>query len=106
MYSFFVSDCKRDNFRSIFPMAEQPPVRQGLLIIKAPRSYSDAPPSVRTLLDERSALGSDLFLTAHNTRKRLTTMLSAGFEPAIPASKRPQIHVLDREDTGICISGM
>jgi hypothetical protein len=24
-----------------------------------------------------------------------------GIEPAIPATKRPQTHILDREDTGI-----
>jgi hypothetical protein len=28
-------------------------------------------------------------------------MLSAGFEPAIPASERPQTHALDRVATGI-----
>ena len=28
-------------------------------------------------------------------------MLSTGFEPAIPASKRPQTHALDRAATGI-----
>jgi hypothetical protein len=28
-------------------------------------------------------------------------MLSAGFEPAIPASERPQTHALDRAVTGI-----
>ena len=27
-------------------------------------------------------------------------MLSAGFEPAIPANARPQIYALDRADTG------
>jgi hypothetical protein len=30
-------------------------------------------------------------------------MPSAGFEPAIPASERPQTHVLDRAATGICL---
>jgi hypothetical protein len=28
-------------------------------------------------------------------------MLSAGFEPAIPATKRPQTYALDRAATGI-----
>ena len=28
-------------------------------------------------------------------------MLPAGFEPAIPARKRPQTHALDRAATGI-----
>jgi len=29
-------------------------------------------------------------------------MPPAGFEPAIPASERPQTHVFDRAATGIC----
>ena len=28
-------------------------------------------------------------------------MLAAGFEPAIPASERPQAHAIDRAATGI-----
>jgi hypothetical protein len=54
----------------------------------------------RTPLDEWSARR-----TAHDVRKRLTSILSAGFEPAIPASERPQTHALDRSATGIDISG-
>jgi hypothetical protein len=34
------------NFRVIFPMAQQPPVGQDLLIIEASRSHSDTPHSV------------------------------------------------------------
>ena len=52
----------------------------------------------RTPLDEWSARRKELYLTTHNTDKRQT---SAGFEPAIPASERPQTHALDRTDTGI-----
>lgn len=33
----------------------------------------------------------------HNTHNRRTSMLSAGFEPTIPAFKRPQTNVLDRK---------
>jgi hypothetical protein len=33
--------------------------------------------------------------------KRQTSMPSAGFEPAIPATKRPQIYALDRAAAGI-----
>ena len=29
-------------------------------------------------------------------------MALTGFEPAIPASERPQTHTLDRATTGIC----
>jgi hypothetical protein len=52
----------------------------------------------RTPLDEWSARRRDLYLTTHN---RQTSMPSAGFEPAIPASERPQTHALDRGATGI-----
>ena len=53
------------------------------------------------LLWERSARRRDLYLTIHNTHKRQTSMSPAGFEPAIPASERPQMHALDRVATGI-----
>jgi hypothetical protein len=50
----------------------------------------------KTPLDEGSARRTELYLTAHNTHKRQTSMPPAGFEPAIPESGRPQTHVLDR----------
>jgi hypothetical protein len=46
----------------------------------------------RTPLNEGSARRRDLYLTTHNNHKRQTSMSPAGFEPAIPASKRPQAH--------------
>jgi hypothetical protein len=55
----------------------------------------------RTLLDEGSARPRDLYLTHTNTHKRQISMPSAGFEPTIPASKRPQTHALDCAATGI-----
>jgi len=55
----------------------------------------------RTPLDEWPARRRDLYLTTHNTHKKHTSMLPAGFEPAIPASVRPQTHPLDRVATGI-----
>jgi hypothetical protein len=55
----------------------------------------------RTPLDEWSARRRDLYLTTHNTQKRQTSMPPAGFEPAIPASERPQTHALDSAVTGI-----
>jgi hypothetical protein len=39
--------------------------------------------------------------TTHNKHKRRTYMPSAGFEPAIPAIKRPQTYASDRTATGI-----
>jgi hypothetical protein len=43
----------------------------------------------------------DLYLTTHNTHKRQTATLPAGFEPTIPTSERTQTHALDRAATGI-----
>jgi hypothetical protein len=37
----------------------------------------------------------------HNSHNRQTSMHLAGFEPAIPASERPQTHALYRAATGI-----
>jgi hypothetical protein len=59
----------------------------------------------RTPLDEGSARRRDVCLTTHNTRKRQTSMSSAGFESTIPASERPQTHALDRAATGINVNG-
>jgi hypothetical protein len=52
----------------------------------------------RTPLDKWWARRRDRYL--HNTHKRQTSMPPAGFEAAIPASERPQIHALDRAATG------
>ena len=54
-----------------------------------------------TSLFEGSACRRDLYLTTHNTHKRQTSILPMGFEPAIPASERPQAYALDRMSTGI-----
>ena len=54
-----------------------------------------------TSLDEWSVRRRDLYLTTHNTQHRQTSMPPAGFEPTIPARKRPQTHALDRAGTGI-----
>jgi len=55
----------------------------------------------RTPLDEGSARRRDLYLTTNNSHKRQISMSSLGFEPAIPASDRPQTHALDCAATGI-----
>jgi len=52
-------------------------------------------------LDECSARRGNLYLTTHNTHKRQISMSPVGFEPAIPASKQPQNHVLNGAATGI-----
>jgi hypothetical protein len=56
----------------------------------------------RTPLDEWSARRTDLYQTTHNTQHRQTSMPSAGFEPATPASERAQTHDLDRAATESC----
>jgi hypothetical protein len=55
----------------------------------------------RTPLDKWSARRRGLYLTTHNTHKIQKSMPPAGFEPAIPASERPQTHVLEHAATGI-----
>ena len=55
----------------------------------------------RTRLNEWSARRRDLYLTTHNTHNRQTSTPSAGIEPSISASERPQTHALGRAATGI-----
>ena len=61
----------------------------------------------RTPLDAWSARRWDLYVTTqHNTTQhllglRVWTLPRAGFEPAVPASKRQQTHALERAATGI-----
>ena len=47
------------------------------------------------------AQSKDPCLTTHNTYRRQTPMIPAGFETAIPSGGRPQTHALDRAATGI-----
>ena len=54
----------------------------------------------KTPLDEWSARRRDLYLTAHNTQNKQTSMPPAGFEPTISAGERPQTYALDRAATG------
>ena len=46
----------------------------------------------RTPLEEGFARRRDLYLKTHNTHKRETSTISAGFEPTIAASVRQQTH--------------
>jgi len=55
----------------------------------------------RTPLNAGSARRRDLYLTTHNTYKRQTSIPPAGFEPAIPASERPQTYALEGTAAGI-----
>ena len=56
----------------------------------------------RSPLDEWSARRRNLYLTAHNTHNRQTSMPLVGFEPTISAGERPQTYALDRAATGTC----
>jgi hypothetical protein len=76
-------------------MAQEPLVGQGLLIIEA------SPHSVGLLWSNDQPNAETSTTWQHNTHTRQTSMPSAGFEPEIPASERPQTHALDRAATGI-----
>jgi len=64
------------------------------------RSHSDTPHSVELLCKTEPARRRDLYRT-HNTHKGDSFMLTAGFEPTIPASELSQAHALDRAAAGI-----
>jgi hypothetical protein len=53
-----------------------------------------------TRTGERSHRYRDPYLTTHNTHNRHTPIPPAVFEPAIPASERPQTHALTRAAAG------
>jgi len=55
----------------------------------------------RTPLDEWSARCRDVYLSAHNTHNRRTSMAPADFELSIPASERQRAHTLDPAATAI-----
>jgi len=59
----------------------------------------------RTLLDEWSARRIEIYLTTHKTHKRQTSLTQVGFEPATPASERPQTEALDRADIELWMIG-
>jgi hypothetical protein len=75
------------------PSGPRPPHCRGFTITLRHTAFG------RTLLDKRAARRRDCYL--HNTHKRQITLPSAGFEPPMPGSERPQTHALDRKATGI-----
>jgi hypothetical protein len=76
----------------LFVMAQQPLVRQDLLITEASQSHWRHIILGRTPVDEWSALRRHLCLTTHNTQNRQTSMSPAGFETTILPSERQQTH--------------
>jgi hypothetical protein len=72
------------------------------LLYEVPRPYSLRLTTLgSTRLYKLSARRRELYMTTHNIQKRLTSMLQAGFEPAVPASGQPQTHAIDRAATWI-----
>ena len=98
IFSFFLSFI----FWSLLPIRRR---CRGLLLHLITRNDTDIHTHTHThsRLDSSgrgSARRRDLYLTTHNTLKRRTFTLPAGFEPAIPASEPPQTYALDRATTG------
>jgi hypothetical protein len=72
----------------IVPSGASPPHYSGFTI--TPRHTT----LIMNSLNEWSARHRRLYLTTYITHTRQTTMSAAGFEPVIPARKRPQNHSL------------
>jgi len=87
------------------PLARQPPVGQGLLILEVSRSHTTTH-HIRYDSSRRVISSSQRPLPDNTQHKRQTSMPSVGFEPTISAGERPQIYALDRAatGTGICIT--
>ena len=73
-------------------MAQQALAGQELLIVEVSQSHSDTPHLVGLLWTSDQS-DSD---KTHNTYNRQISMPPEGFEPTIPAVKRPQANALDR----------
>ena len=85
------------------PTARQPLVVRASSLSRLQRSHSGTPHSVRLLWTSDRTDARDPYLTTHNTHKRQRSMSTAGLEPAIPASGRPQTHALERAAFGFGI---
>jgi len=82
-------------------MARQPILGQGLFTVEASRSYSDTLPSMEVVWTSDQPDAETSYLTKHNTHEGHTFMPPVRFEPATPASQRPQNHGLDGAASGI-----
>jgi hypothetical protein len=58
-------------------------------LYELPQSYSDTLKSVELLWTNDQPDEKYLYIAAHNTHKRKTSMPLAGYEPVIPASEQP-----------------
>ena len=95
MYTFFWANLYIVYHGAAAPSGPRPPHYRGYMITLRHTTAGMTP------LDEWSARRRDLYLTTRNTHKRKTSLPPAGFEPAIPASEKPQTHALNRAATGI-----
>ena len=98
-HSRCMSSVKPRLFPAISFPTWQPLVVQDLLIVRDSRSPLVRQTTMgRNLLDEWSARCREFYLIRRNIHKRQTSMPSAGFEPTILTSQRPQTQVLDYRD--------
>jgi hypothetical protein len=77
-----------------FLVAKQSYSCQGHLPVEASRSHSDTQHSVGLLWTSDRPVAETFTCTTHKIHNRHTSMLPVGFEPAIPASERPQAYIL------------
>jgi len=82
------------------PSGPRPPHYRGFTITLRHTTF------VRTPLDEWSARRRDLYLTAHNIVERQRSMPQTRFEPAIPASERPQTDALVHAYVNFILRGL
>jgi len=80
-------------------MEQQPLVSQDLLIIEASRSHSGTPHSVGLLWTSDQPVAETA--TWHHTQQTGIRVPRRNSHPQIPASERPQTHILDCAATGI-----
>ena len=76
------------------PSGPRPPHCVGFMIILRHHNRYDSPGRVISLSQRPLAEN-----TQHSQQTETHAYAPAGFEPAIPASDRPQTHALDRADT-------
>ena len=85
-----------------FIMVRQPLLVLGFLIFVTSRSHSDTPHSAGLpWTSGHPCAETSPSLIKPNTHNRQTSMPPPRFEPAIPASERPQTYALDRAATEI-----
>jgi hypothetical protein len=66
-----------------------------LLAVRHTRTHTHTQPVARIWNSDQSVVEAATY-TTHYKHKRRTSMFSAGFEPAIPATERLQTYALDR----------